>query len=50
MTAYRQADNAKNDSGKAIIDHEQIQPTLGIVNSLPNGLQEVLSKFGGLPL
>lgn len=50
VTAITLSGNTKNDSGKAIKDHGQIQPTLKMVNSLPNGLQEVLSKFGGLPL
>ena len=49
VTEGRQADNAKNDSGKAIKEHGQLQPNSAIT-SLPNELQEVLSKFGGLPL
>lgn len=49
VTEGRQADNAKNDSGKAIKEHGQLQPN-STITSLPNELQEVLSKFGGLPL
>ena len=49
VTEGRQADNAKNDSRKAIKEHGQLQPN-STITSLPNELQEVLSKFGGLPL
>lgn len=50
----KQADNTKKDSGKVIKDHGQVQPNPptpnSAIESLPNKLQDALSKFGGLPL